>query len=72
MISGISGIGSSYAGVERALTRFDKAAQEIARPEGDLVKGTVEMTEAKATFEANLAVIKTADEMKGTLIDIVA
>ena len=36
----------------------------------DLARQTVNMVEASRAFEANVAVIRTADDMAGTLLDL--
>ena len=69
----IRSLGTATAGMERQVARFERAAERIARgPEGDgdIVKDTVEQIDAKAAFSASLAVVRTADEMLGTLINI--
>ena len=69
----IRGLDSAMGGMQRQVARFERAAGSIAQaPEGggDLVADTVEQIDAKAAFSANLSVIRTADEMLGTLINI--
>ena len=69
----IRGLDSATAGMQRQVERFERAAGRIAQlPEGarDLIKDTVEQIDAKAAFSANVSVIRTADEMMGTLINI--
>ena len=44
----------------------------IAVPNVDLTEEIVGLTEIKAAFKANLAVIKTEDEMMGALLDTLA
>jgi flagellar basal body rod protein FlgG len=69
----IRGLDSATAGMQRQVARFERAAGRIAQApegEGDLVGDTVDIIDAKATFSANLAVARTADEMLGTLINI--
>ncbi len=52
--------------------RFARSAARVATqdPPPDLVHETVEQIGAENGARANLAVIKTADQMLGTLIDI--
>lgn len=64
-------------GLIAASNRFAESAQRIASMgvEGanvDLASEVVDMTLAKTAFSANVAVIKTADEMQGSLLDILA
>lgn len=63
-------------GLQAATSRFDASAQRTARwtPQSDvdLATETVEQIGAKHAFSANLSVIKTADEMTGTLLDMIA
>jgi flagellar hook protein FlgE len=69
----ISSIASAMSGMARALGQFDRASARIAQPEpADLVADRVEQMTAKHAFAANLATIRTADDMLGTLIDTVA
>lgn len=61
------------AGLLDAANRFDASARRTAAaPLDDLVKETVERIEAKTAFKANAAVIRTADAMTGTLLDMLA
>ncbi len=61
------------AGLLDAASRFDASARRTATaPLDNLVKETVERVEAKTAFSANAAVIRTADEMTGTLLDMLA
>lgn len=73
----INAIGSAMAGMARASDRFDRAASRVAQAsdpgaDTDLVTDTVDQIEAKHAFAANVATIRTADEMVGTLIDTIA
>ena len=61
------------AGLLDAANRFDASARRTATaPLDDLVGETVERIEAKTAFSANAAVIRTTDEMTGTLLDMLA
>lgn len=61
------------AGLLDAASRFDaSAARTAAAPLDDLVKETIERVQAKVEIKANAAVIRTADEMTGTLLDMFA
>lgn len=71
-------IAASAAGIANAINRFDASAQRTARwgsPAGgdvDLAQEAVEMIGAKAALKANVQVMRTADEMTGVLLDILA
>lgn len=59
------------AGISTALARFDaSASRTTANPLDDLAAETVERLEAKAAVTTNAAVLRTADDMMGTLLDI--
>jgi flagellar basal body rod protein FlgC len=64
------------SGLAAATARLDASAQRTARwgqdPSVDLAKEAVEQITAKAEFKANAAVIRTADQMMGELLDILA
>ena len=68
----IAGLGSAYGGLQASTRAFDRAAASVADPNGDLIDGMVGSTVAADSFQANVAVIKTADEMLGTLLDTFA
>jgi hypothetical protein len=69
----ISSLGSAVAGMTSAMDRFDRASDRIAQPSPpDLIGDRVEQITAQHAFEANIATVRTADEMIGTLINIVA
>ena len=58
-------------GIAAATARFDASAQRTARdPLADLATETVERMGAKRDLQANAAVLRTADDMTGTLLDI--
>ena len=59
------------AGITAASDRFAASAVRTATdPLGDLAGETVERMSAKTAFSANIAVLKTADDMYGSLLDI--
>lgn len=61
------------AGIAGATDRFAaSAARTAAAPLADLAGETVERITAETAFKANVAVLKTADEMYGSLLDILA
>lgn len=64
---------SALQGLERANARAAKAASTLsADGAGVAVDAVVDLVVAKADFKANVAVLRTADEMMGALLDIVA
>lgn len=56
------------AGMQNAANRFEASARRTAT--GALDDRAVEQIRAKQDFAANAAVVRTADEMTGTLLDI--
>ena len=61
------------AGLLDAAARFDASARRTAAaPLDEQVRETVERIEAKTAFKANAAVIRAADAMTGTLLDMLA
>jgi flagellar basal body rod protein FlgC len=69
----ISALGTAAYAINAQVSRFDRSAERVARSgEPDYVAETVEQLSAKHAVEANVAVVKTADALVGTLIDIVA
>jgi flagellar hook protein FlgE len=69
----INSLSSAMSGMANATSRLDRASARIAQPEtGDLVRDRVDQIVAQHDFAANVAMVRTADEMLGMLIDIVA
>ena len=69
----LSSIGAAMSGLASATTRFDRAATKIAQPADDNVIGDrVDEITAEHDFQANLATVRTADDMVGTLINTLA
>ena len=61
------------AGIADATARFEASAVRTARdPLDDLAGETVERLTAEVALKANVAVLKTADRMYGSLLDILA
>ena len=61
------------SGIAGATERFAaSAARTAADPFAEMAGETVERVTAEAAFKANVAVMKTADEMYGSLLDILA
>jgi flagellar basal body rod protein FlgC len=67
-------IDTARAGLMAASARFERSASRVARmdidPSVDLVTETVEQVKAKHEFSANLQVIRFADEMWRSLLEI--
>lgn len=60
-------------GIAAAATRFDASARRTAAaPLDNLVGEMVERIESEVALKANVAVLKTADDMTGTLLDMLA
>jgi flagellar hook protein FlgE len=69
----ISSLSSAMSGMADATSRFDRASARIARPEsGDVVRDRIDQIAARHELAANVSTVRTADEMIGTLINIVA
>jgi hypothetical protein len=69
----IGSIGSALTGLAGAVDRFDRASARIAKePAADPIGDRVEQLSAQHDLEANLATVRTADELLGTLIDTIA
>lgn len=63
----------AVGGIAAATARFEQSARRTAQaPLDNLETEMVERIEAKAEFSANIAVLKTADDMTGALLDILA
>lgn len=61
------------AGIAGATERFAASAvRTAADPFADLAAGTVERMTAKTALKVNVAVLKTTDDMYGSLLDILA
>lgn len=61
------------SGIADAGARFAASAGRTARdPLADLAGESVERIEAEVAFRANVAVLRTADQMYGSLLDMIA
>lgn len=61
------------AGIAGATARFEASARRTAaEPLADLAGESVERLGAELALKANVAVIRTADGMTGTLLDMLA
>ena len=72
MISGT--VETALMGLNAALESMQRTAARIAEftSETDLIKDIVQLSIDERRFEANIAVIRTADDMIGSLLDILA
>jgi len=69
----IGAIGSAMTGIASAASQFDRASARLAQPTPtDPLRDRVEQITAQHAFAANLATIRTADDMVGTLIHTIA
>ncbi len=58
-------------GVASAMARFEQSAARTARaPLDNLAAEMVERIEARTAVSANVAVLRTADDMTGALLDM--
>ncbi len=76
-VSSTSVLATGVQGVQTGLASANDAAGKIARfgttqQDGDLATPLVQLKSSELQVKASAAVIKTADEMVGTLIDIKA
>ncbi len=67
-------IGQGLNGISAGFERLDRAAARIANDgdSRDLAANIVDLQQAKQQVRTNLAVVKAADEMTGTLLDLFA
>ena len=86
MVTPVSSL--SQQGIERAFADAARAAQSLvergpssedgARPsetglrDDQFVRGIVDLKKAETSLKANVAVFRTADELTGTLLDILS
>ena len=65
-------INTALTGLQDSLEQLHGAATRIADPtrDTDLVKEIVELKSAERSYQANAAVIKSADKLAGFTIDI--
>jgi len=70
----LGAIAEGLRGVDAGFDRMDRAAAAIAKDgaAGDLAGNMVDMMRARQDVRAGLAVIRTADETIGSLLDILA
>ena len=74
MITGpVSAASLAAGGIAAATARFERSAARTATAPLDNLEGeTVERIEARTAVSANVAVLRTADAMTGTLLDMLA
>lgn len=70
-------IGTALGGIQKSASLFAKSAENVvnATQPGsteDLAKAIVDSKTTSYAFKANVAVLKTADKMLGTLLDTLA
>ncbi|HEX2752209.1 MAG TPA: flagellar basal body rod C-terminal domain-containing protein [Alphaproteobacteria bacterium] len=63
---------NGYSIVYDPSSPFANSDGEVAAPNVDFIKEMVSLLETKAAFKANLAVIRTQDDMTGELLDTIA
>ncbi|MFN3558043.1 MAG: flagellar hook protein FlgE [Brevundimonas sp.] len=69
----MSAFAIAASGVADATARFAASAERTARdPLADLAGETVERLQAEIALKANVSVLKTADAMYGSLLDMIA
>ncbi len=72
----IHALSTANQGMKTAVTQQAQSAQRIANPnksgEDNLAKEMVKQIETENNFSANAAVAKTANEMLGSVIDLVS
>ena len=71
----MSAINTATYGLLSASARFNQAASQTVQDSSsgnDIVSDFVGQMEARAAFEANISVIKTSNDMTGSLLNIIA
>ena len=71
-MSAVPGIQAALFGIQKHLEQFERTAGRLARqaPDGDLAHDMVELLTAKHGVQANAATVRAADELTGTLLDV--
>ena len=69
--TGIQGIQTGVRGMEQSAQEIVKAGSSDAGA-GDFIEPIMDLKLYENTVEASTKVVKTADEMMGTLLDIIA
>lgn len=65
-----AGLRAETVGVENQAGVYEPTEDMVAMSNVDLVRQNVNMIQDSRAFEANVAVIRTADDMAGTLLDL--
>ena len=65
-------VATAAQGMISAARHFATSAVHTVQGDGDMVAEAVAQVDAKATFSASAAVLRTADEMTGGLLDTLA
>ena len=60
----------ALSGIERAQRQLEDSARRLNQPDPDHAREAVEQITAVHATKANVSVVKTADELIGTLLDI--
>jgi hypothetical protein len=70
----LGAIEQATRGITAGVERLDSAANRIARDgaDGDLPNNMVSLVQARLEVRANLAVVRTVDDMIGNLLDVLA
>ncbi len=70
----LGAIGHGLAGLTAGFDRLERTSAAIARDGGSegLAAHAVDLLRAKHEVRANVAVLRTADEMTGTILDVFA
>ncbi len=63
-------LAAAGSAISAEFRRFERSAARVAAPEPDLVRETVAQLESKTNVAAQAAVVRTADQMTGELINI--
>ena len=73
-ISGIAmgGIANATARFERTAARVARAGTNLAAPDDNLANDMIDQMSERTEVAVNVKVARTADEMVGTILDIVA
>jgi hypothetical protein len=70
----LDAVGSALQGMRSSLDQLDRTARRVAAADdpGDLPEALAGLREADWAMQANAAVVRTAGEMVGTLLDRLA
>lgn len=65
---------NSINGIHASLELMNKASYEISKgiEDGDIIGAQIDIIKAQRSLEANLAALKTANQMQHSIIDILA